>query len=71
MRFEPITIWTLHEKRCILTFAYGRFELVLQQHGRLARLSIFPTEEAARRKAAEWADALDGFHRSPVVAVWN
>jgi hypothetical protein len=71
MPIEPITMWTLHKKRCVLTFAYGRFELVLQEHGRLIRLSIFTTEDAARQKAEEWADALDAVHRSPVVALWN
>jgi hypothetical protein len=71
MHFEPVTIWTKDAKHCVLHYAYGRFELVLHERGRLKRLSIYPTEEAARTKAAEWAAALDAVHRSPVVTVWN
>jgi hypothetical protein len=71
MHSEPITMWTNNAKRCVLHYAYGRFELVLHERGRLTRLSIFPTEEAARRTAAEWAAALDAVHRWPVVPSWN
>jgi hypothetical protein len=71
MYSEPITMWTKDAKRCVLHFAYGRFELVLHERGRLTRLSTCPTEEAARRKAADWAAALDAVRRWPVVTSWN
>src|SRR5688500_17457700 len=71
MYSEPITMWTKDAKRCVLHFAYGCFELVLHERGRLTRLSACPTEEAARRKAADWAAALDAVRRWPVVTSWN
>ena len=67
----PITMWTKQTKRCVLHYAYGRFELVLEERGRMTRLSICPTEEVARRTAADWAAALDAVRRSPVVTLWN
>jgi hypothetical protein len=71
MRLQPVTMWTKHAKQCVLQYAYGRFELVLREHGRLTRFSTCASEEAARQKAADWADALDTVRRAPVVPQWN